>query len=426
MISLLIFSACTIWGSLPPAPKFNKPREKLFSIFQPNMLSVALTEYDVFTNDPPVQILVPTPPTIKVAIVYLFSSTVPKKTDGWAHDWDEAVRIAVKESYLTIHDVPYVTDFPQLYVGLSVEKYFKKYIAKSWLWNLYEYYVPEFIEHNEPGDFYPDDGPLAMHLWRERYPYESDQILSNNDIIIVIVNSNIGLGGVSSGTIFVSGIGERQHFDPTRPFINIESLRFLVAHEVMHLFGAIDHYTYGTDTTPVDLEIQKAYLITNCIMGDGYPPFGISYDLDKMPYVDPYILQNEIDWNQILKQNFDRPYNFIARYSIVHFYVALEYGKPGMGVELDILGLKQVTDDNGYASYWGRNNLIVNFIASKTGYESVTGGIEFGYTSRIDVHLLISSEPTPTPSNGVDIGFIMLALIGAGVGVLFLKGMHKD
>ena len=327
-----------------------------------------------------------TPSTINVAIIYLFSSTTPKRTDGWVHDWNEAFRIAIKDTYLNYDEVPY-PDFQQLYIGLSVEGFFRKYITNTWKWNMYEFRLPLLVEDN-------GIATEILQLWREEYPVESDQILSTNNVIFFIINGLLGLGGISNGTIVTPGIAVGKTFDPTRPFINIEYLRYLIAHEIMHLFDASDHYSPWASIKISDPPIFLVAPLTQGLMGDGYPPFGTSYNLNEMPYLDPYVLTNEVDWNHLIKQNFDRPYNFYGRYSIAHFYVNLSDTIEVRGSEVNLNGIKQITGDRGIVSYWGLDNLITDYTISRVGYIPSDGQLTFNIDQDILDMAYIASADT--------------------------------
>lgn len=186
--------------------------------------------------------------------------------------------------------------------GLSIPDFFDKYTDYNWRFDVdveSVYYTPNHPDWAEnifglsPSPYYVDPNIKSLEMTESWIQSKNDEVFKEPDIIVYVTDYYFR-GEVGGGHIQLSMwdyfnplmwervpeyVGSRTE-DQSKSF-----LKFTVSHEIVHLFGAYDHYSYASGVNPS--------FVTDDVMGDG--SWGNSLNVNEDPYLDSRVL-DEIHW----------------------------------------------------------------------------------------------------------------------------------
>lgn len=202
--------------------------------------------------------------TVTVTFVYFYYENV-------APDWENQIRANMTDITEVYQQCP---ELENLGIGfLDFENFVSQYTDLKWEWKFYgEVEIPEFASENGEEGFF-------MAYWYKHDPITAENVWDSSDIVFGIIEGSVAGGAAENwGCAWLgaddlwSNMSQRRH------------LPVSLAHELIHNFGAPDHYSPG----------QEHYGEDNfCI-------FGGVFDLSDSTILCNFCLE-QIHWDNLKK-----------------------------------------------------------------------------------------------------------------------------
>jgi hypothetical protein len=289
--------------------------------------------------------------------------------------------------------------------GISIQDFFQKYTSYKLSFKFYkqqisyEFNVPDWARtifpemQSKPSFSNAEATKKAIEVWHEFVKSKGPEYFKESDAFIVL--TDYYFRGVEVGSIFLSMWEE---FDPvlwdrvpgwggSNATERKLELKWVIAHEMCHLFGAFDHYKFGGG--------ENVTFYTDDIMGK--IGWGYSFSPNEDPYLDKRILEQEIHWEYLEKEHL-YPVPIIIS-GIVR--TAIE-NMPLSDVYVYFNNtFKCKTDFNGKFTFTLPDACFGNILFKKEGYLDSDGGWHSGrdWTSDEELFITMYENPSSPPQS---------------------------